>query len=338
MIKKGCSKTVLVVIVTVAVLASLLVLPVFSANENVVVSITSDPASSGAAPGNTATVPIVVYTVTDLGAGTLSVTYDPSVCTITDVTAADLPILSKNISVPGLALLSAMDTQGHTGDVSFANLELKAAGIYNETSPLDISIETFKTYTGIQDIPATVNNGTFTIVDVFEPSVTDLSAAPAAILNDNGRPRIPGTNLSQLNATVTDNIEVDTVTVDLSPIGGSAEAPMTNIAETDIWTITVNATAGINHTHNLIVTATDIYGNSNTFEHFQLTVLRRGDVIRDNVIDIGDALYIAQYTVGLVPDPGVLVGDVNPATGDETVDIGDALHIAQYTVELVPEP
>ena len=107
--------------------------------------------------------------------------------------------------------------------------------------------------------------------DTSSPLVTNPSATPAIILNDNGRPRVPCTNISQLNVTIVDNTEVDTVTIDLSPIGGSASAQMTNIPGTDICSVTVNATTGINLTHNLIVTATDTSGNSNTSVSIPLT-------------------------------------------------------------------
>ena len=64
----------------------------------------------------------------------------------------------------------------------------------------------------------------------------------------------------------------------------------------------MDATAGINLTHNLIVKATDTSGNSNTSVSISLPVLRRCDVVRDNVVDVGDALEIGKYTVGVVPD------------------------------------
>jgi len=183
-----------------------------------------------------------------------------------------------------------------------------------------------------------VSNGIFSIVDEVAPSVTNPAATPATILNDNGRQRVPGTNRAQLNVTVTDDTGVDTVTINVSPIGGSAAEEMTNIAGTDIWSVTVNAPAGINHTHNLVVTATDTSGNSDTSVSIPLTVLRRGDVLRDDVVDIGDALYLLQWTTGDVSDPGALVGDINPATGDGVVDVGDALYLLQWTTREVPEP
>ncbi|MFZ2071785.1 MAG: disaggregatase related repeat-containing protein [Halobacteriota archaeon] len=173
--------------------------------------------------------------------------------------------------------------------------------------------------------------------DGTSPLVTNPTATPAAILMDNGRPRIPGTNISQLNVTVTDNTGVDAVTIDLSPIGGSPAAPMTNIPGTDIWTITTNATAGINLTPNLAVTATDTSGNSDSSVSISLTVLRRGDVDRDNDVDIMDSLEIAKYTVGNAPDPGMFIADVDPATGDGIVDVMDALYIAKYTVRNADE-
>ena len=187
--KKKCSKAVLAAIMAMSVLASALVLPAYAANENVIIGITSGPAISAAAPGDTATVPIIVYNVTDLGASTLTVTYNSSVCTVTDVTAGDFPMLSKNISVPGLMIISALDMSGHTGDVTFANLEIKAIGSCGETSPLNISVETLKTYTDIQNIPATVSNGTFTILSGPTPSPTPTSTGgDASGGGDGGAP------------------------------------------------------------------------------------------------------------------------------------------------------
>ena len=312
-----------------------------TANENIIVGITS----LSAAPGDTATVPIIVYNVTDLGAGTLRVTYDSSVCNVTNVTTGNLATVIKNIKTPGLANISVFDTEvGHTGDVIFANLTIEATGSCGETSPLNISVERLGTYDEGAEIPAaniSVSNGTFTILDIVEPSVTNPSATPDTILNDNGRPRIPGTNISQLNVTVTDECTgVLTVTVNLSAIGGSATAQMTNIPGTDIWTVNVNATAeaGINLTHYLEVNASDNFGNFNNTVSIRLTVLRRGDVDRDNDVDIMDAREIAKYTVGNAPDLIVFIGDVDPATGNGVVDIGDALYIAKYVAGNADEP
>jgi len=66
--------------------------------------------------------------------------------------------------------------------------------------------------------------------------------------------------------------------------------------------------------------------------HRPVVRLIEGDVTRDNVTNIVDAMFIAQYTVGLRDfDVNQLVcADTND---DGTVNIVDAMHIAQYTVD-----
>jgi PKD repeat protein len=181
---------------------------------------------------------------------------------------------------------------------------------------------------------------TFTTAAVPDapPTVSNPSATPAIILNDNGRPRIPGTNIAQLSVTVTDDTEVDTVTIDLSPIGGSDEAQMTNSPGTDTWTITTNAVEGINLDHDLIVTATDTSGTSDSSVSIQLAVLRRGDIDHDNDVDLEDADAILEYINGNASDPGVFIGDVYPATGDNVVDQLDVEYIWMYTRGYFDEP
>ena len=106
------------------------------------------------------------------------------------------------------------------------------------------------------------------------------------------------------------------------------------------------AVDGINLTNQLIITATDIEGNVNNSISISLTVLRRGDVYRDDSIDMNDVMYIARCLARLEPEfsnpPAVLVGDIvglsgNPQ-GDSVVDLMDALYIARYKAELEEEP
>ena len=188
-----------------------------------------------------------------------------------------------------------------------------------------------------------------TAVDEAPPSVTNPEANPGVILNDNGRGRAAGTNVSRINVTVTDDAGVASVTIDLSSIGGAAAEPMSLLEGTNtngIWTVTTTASAGINGTHSLVVNATDIYSKSNDTVSVPLEVLRRGDVKRDNAVNMEDMMYIARYTVGLEPEasnpPSVLVGDVVGAGGDPRgdgkVDMKDALYIARWVAGLEQEP
>jgi hypothetical protein len=195
----------------------------------------------------------------------------------------------------------------------------------------------------------TVINGTFTIEkppDTTPPMVTDAFASRDTILNDNGRARAAGTDVTVINVTVTDDDSgISGVTIDLSPIGGSAVQPMGQITGTDIWTVATNATSGINQTHQLTINATDNTGNCNDTVKITLTVLRRGDVFRDNVVDIEDVMCISGYITGTEPDlPSalMLVGDVVGASGnpvgDGKVDLRDALYIARYAAGLEDAP
>lgn len=188
----------------------------------------------------------------------------------------------------------------------------------------------------------------FTAEDVVPPSVSNPTASPGVILNENGRARPAGTSAAQLNVTVTDDAGVVTVTIDLSPIGGSATEPMALISGTNIngvWSVTATATAGINATHALVVNATDFYGRYNTAVSVPLEVRRRGDVVRDNVVDMKDALYIARSTVGLEPEasnpPSTFIADVvgnaGAPAGDGRVDMKDVLYIARWATGLEPE-
>ncbi|MBN2532206.1 MAG: endo-1,4-beta-xylanase [Spirochaetales bacterium] len=66
-----------------------------------------------------------------------------------------------------------------------------------------------------------------------------------------------------------------------------------------------------------------------------LSAQELGDVNNDESVDIIDALLVAQYYVGLDPDPFYLVAaDTNC---DDMIDIIDALLIAQYYVGLIDE-
>jgi hypothetical protein len=98
-----------------------------------------------------------------------------------------------------------------------------------------------------------------------------------------------------------------------------------------------NATDGINLTHELVVTATDGKNNTNT-SVIELTVLLRGDVVRDGDLNSADTLYIAKYLVGKEPMPSLLVGDILPAEGDGKITSADALYLSKYLVGLEAAP
>jgi len=178
----------------------------------------------------------------------------------------------------------------------------------------------------------------FTLVGTSPPIVANASASRDTILNDNGRPRAPGTNVAVLSANVTDDSGVSSVTINLTHIGGSAAQPMACVGD-DRWEVTTNAVMGVNLTNQLVISATDNAGNCNDSVAITLTVLRRGDVYRDNIIGVDDAFYVLDYLDdpdAAIEPPSVLVGDVvdryGHPEGDGVVDMIDALYLMECTI------
>lgn len=247
--------------------------------------------------------------------------------------------------------ISAWNQGGVKGDVVLATVELEVIGGEGESSDLTLTVDVFQDIYGktidAYAISTTINiinpDGDLQIISATSTPVSDLGKANTAILNSNGRPRHTGDDEIVISAEVTDSgLGVKSVTVDLSAIGGYAKTLMTETSANHYEVITT-VTAGIDATHTFVITATDNGANTATKSTGELTVYRRGDVVRNNRVDMGDALRIARYTVGLEPDLDMdhfnLVGDVQPASeGDHTVNMADALYIARCTVCLEPAP
>ena len=298
-------------------------------------------------PGENVTMPIIVSNVTDLGGCDINITYNVSVVHIVNVTEGDMTLLRYLIdNGTGWVRMNTINVTGLAEDVVVAYLNLTAVGRDGDTSPLNIAVD--KLFDMSYDsINYTVTNGTLTIEDPPDaepPLVTNASASRDTILNDNGRPRAPETNVTVLNVTVNDGESgVSDVSIDLSPIGGSQVQPMEQITGTDIWSVATNAVSGINRTHQLTINATDHAGNYNDSVSVELTVLRRGDVCRDNIIDMNDVMRISGCITGIDPNPpNPLVGDVvgtsGTPEGDGIVDLMDALYIARSEAGLESEP
>ena len=128
-----------------------------------------------------------------------------------------------------------------------------------------------------------------TAVDDEAPAVTDANANPPSIVN--------GTDKTQLNVTVIDGCKctVGNVTVNLSAIGGDAAQEMTRIGDTDVYSVTTNATEGTAlGTYYLYVNASDVFGNCNTSVYIALDVTTDlcGDTNGDKKVDM-DELFAA---------------------------------------------
>ena len=300
------------------------------------------------APGESILVPVMINYADNLADCEIEMEYNASVVHVTGIEKGDMYYLVSNIdNGTGWMYASALNASGLSGDIIFAYINFTAVGSKGDESPLNIT-DVQLLDTGYAPIDHLVIDGTFTIeTDNKPPVVTDPTVSRDIILSDNARLRTPGTNITTINVTVTDTDSgITSVTINLSAIGGAAEQAMELIMETNIWTVTTNAVDGINLTHQLDITATDDDGNINDSISVTITVLRRGDVSRDNVVDSKDVTYIARYLAGLEPEfsnpPTMLVADVvgiyGAEEGDGTINRMDVLYIARFVEKFEGEP
>jgi len=260
-------------------------------------------------PGENMTVPITVFDAVNMGVCEINFTYDPTVVRMTGVTRGDMRYSFKfNVNNgSGWMRANALDVDGLSGNVTFAYVTLTAVGNKSDVSELEFA-DSRLLDVSFKEIAHIRRNGTFIIWENVPPEVINVSATPIAILYDNSRPRTPGTNISLLSAYVTDaDGNITAVTINLSSIGGSPAQPMEHVSG-DLWTLTTNArevAAAINapnFTHQLAITATDNDGGINDTERIELTVLKRGDVNGDGLVDEMDVDYISNYVAGLEPE------------------------------------
>ena len=250
----------------------------------------------------------------------------------------------------GMLAITAWNKNGVKGDVVLATVELEVIGGAGEDDTLSLTVDLLEDiygnaidYSLASTTVYIANTGALQVTSAAATPQSDLAETIGAILNDNGRQRHTDDDKVVISAYVDDSgLGIKSVTVDLSDIGGAANAPMSGTSP-GTYTVIATATDGIGETHTFVVTATDNGGNIATDTTGELIVYRRGDVTKNNMVDMGDALYIARYTVGLQevnPDHFTFVGDVQPAEGEElhTTNMGDALFIARHTVGLEPAP
>jgi hypothetical protein len=283
----------------------------------------------------------------------MNFSYNPAYFHVVAVRSSPQSTVTAYHDYDGIEAISAWNTVGVKGDVVLATVELEVVAGKGNSSPLGLTVDLLQDIYGAA-INSYTENATVNIGNPGILAVTSATSIPQslqyssleAILNDNGRARHTGDNETLITAIVTDSgLGINSVTVNLSAIGGSAAALMSETSPGSLtYTVNAKATAGINLTHSFVVTARDNGGNTAANSTNSLTIYRRGDVSRNNIVDMGDALYIARYTVGMqtITDMNKFnfVGDLMPAPGGSayTVDMGDALYIARHSVGLEPAP
>jgi hypothetical protein len=117
-------------------------------------------------PGNSTTIPIMIYDATDAAAVGLSLTYDASVVSVTGAEQGDFTgFFGDDISnaANGWVTINTfiIGTQ-LTGNPIVANVTLQAIGSPGNSSPLNLEVISMAEKDGYE-MPRTTRNGTFSI-------------------------------------------------------------------------------------------------------------------------------------------------------------------------------
>ncbi len=117
------------------------------------------------------TVAIRVTNVTNLAAGTLTLSFNPSVVQVVSVSAGDLGSPTSNVNnAAGTATITVFSTTGVSGNVVIASVVLNVVGAIGSTSPLTLSVANLADQNGAA-ITHTVSSGTLTVSAVQKGDV-----------------------------------------------------------------------------------------------------------------------------------------------------------------------
>ena len=289
--------------------------------------------------GNNAITSLMITNITNVGTADISLTYNQSVVQVIDVTNSDFNFMDADIdNMNGITRIGAFQTSsgGLNGNVTVANITLLAAGTGGEFTALELTINELKEASSEEiSIFAGVRNGTFTIWETTPPLILNPTAEPSSIPEDTDLDPKWG-ETAYLSVTITDECGVDNVIINLSSIGGMSDQIMTRIPDTDIWTVTVNASTGSAaifndsyHPHYLTIYAADTFGNVNSSVGIPLTVMLNGDVSGNGEVTLYDATYLANH---ILNKPGfeTMNPQVAEVSGNSAVSFYDAMYLSKY--------
>ena len=150
----------------VIVLLALVLLPVMPAQADGSETVVSIPDAT-VWQGEEVTLPINITNITDVGAITIWLCYNPTIVTIPAGGIADGnmgALASSSINnITGIAKMAWFSATGEIGDFVFAYVTLKAGSV-SGSSLLDIQVKDLADSNGT-DIAHTVDNGTFTVME-----------------------------------------------------------------------------------------------------------------------------------------------------------------------------
>ncbi len=180
--------------------------------------------------------------------------------------------------------------------------------------------------------PGNVQNLDLTVV-ACSLAVNSPAASPSRIPTETDGVSGWG-ETADLSVAVT-GADVASVTVDLSGVGGSAAAAMSDTGDGTrsagtTATLPSPFAAGAYLPVHLPVNATGTDGVSNITVSIPLTVVKNGDANEDYRVSLYDAVYIARHTLGMEGYP--MTESVGEVSGDDEISIHDAMYLAKHVL------
>ncbi|MDY6865951.1 MAG: cohesin domain-containing protein [Halobacteriota archaeon] len=285
--------------------------------------------------GESVNVSINIDGVTDVAGAHILLSYDPSVVHLTDIGNSSLSFetykdINNTSGYTRYAVVNLPDPLSGPS-IQFAEVTLEAVGSIGDSCTLDLTVVSMQD-SSYEEISRTVVDGTFTISDSETPSVTNPSASESKVPIDNDNdPRWGET--TQLQVNVTDNNGINSVTIDLSSIGGSSSTAMSNVGG-DTYAVTTSVSPGTSlGTHSLQVNATDTNANSNTDVNIDIAVFDNGDVNEDGTCNLGDGIYLSNNVL-IVPGYVEILEVASDVNGDATIDIDDGVYLLNHKLDI----
>ena len=123
--------------------------------------------------GDTVTIPIMIDSIEDYGAGTINLAYDSAVVFVEDATGgSDSTVTAKNIdNTAGLVRISAWNLNGVSGNIVFADVTIKVVGNSDDSSTLTLTVDTLQDIS-YNEIPVDIISGSFMITGQASPTPT----------------------------------------------------------------------------------------------------------------------------------------------------------------------
>lgn len=313
---------------------------------------------------------IPVTTGNTVGSFTFSLTWNPDVFRVDNITGAILPGFDILTGIPDNVTGSVSVNGSASGtnlaaDTVIAHLDITAMGIAENSTVLSTSVISLADNTSTEILPRTTLNMPVTVTDKMAETSLSLGLDSSGVvvvqvrvdriknLSDNNtvalnggmrgysaRIILPGAGMEVLGVQGVapyDSVAYNPVTGSFSVANTSSPVQPAN---TLVAEIVVKLTGNNADYHQLSILFNSIFaaadGTGAPGDGMKTMTFRRGDANGDGMVDIGDALIIAQYIVKQKPLAAIKAlnsaGISHEISGGDRIGIGDALFIAQYIV------